>query len=187
LDVRRLNILISDALTNLKQANKIKPGSIPLHNIGRAYLLRGDYFESYIAISEASGMEKEETNEFLNYNEGLRGALDILNCDYKLATIRFNRTIENESNFFNRGIAYFLSKDYLKALENFEASVQADRETGYGFYGLALVAAVNRDRDAMLENLGKAVERSEYLKQRAFKDINFKNYRNEPEFINLFR
>jgi tetratricopeptide (TPR) repeat protein len=187
LDVRRKNILISDALANLKQANKIKPGSIPLHNIGRAYLLRGDYFESYIAISEASGMEKEETNDFLNYNEGLRGALDIINGDYRLATIRFNRTVENESNFFNRGIAYFLSEDYLKAMENFEAAVQADRETGYGFYGLALVAAMNRDRDAVMENLGKAVERSEYLKQRALNDINFKNYREGQDFINLFK
>ncbi|MCH6199410.1 tetratricopeptide repeat protein [Aquiflexum sp. LQ15W] len=187
LDVRRKNILISDALANLKQANKIKPGSIPLHNIGRAYLLRGDYFESYIAISEASGMEKEETNDFLNYNEGLRGALDIINGDYRLATIRFNRTVENESNFFNRGIAYFLSEDYLKAMENFEAAVQADRETGYGFYGLALVAAINRDRDAVMENLGKAVERSEYLKQRALNDINFQNYREGQDFINLFK
>lgn len=187
LDVRRKNILISDALTNLKQANKIKPGSIPLHNIGRAYLLRGDYFEAYIAISEASAMEKEETNDFLNYNEGLRGALDIINGDYKLATIRFNKTIENESNYFNKGLAYFLSEDYLKASENFESSVQADREAGFGFYGLALIAAVNRDRMALMENLGKAVERSEYLKQKALKDINFKNYRDEQEFINLFK
>ncbi|MCR9013467.1 tetratricopeptide repeat protein [Aquiflexum gelatinilyticum] len=187
LDVRKKNILISDALTNLKQANKIKPGSIPLHNIGRAYLLRGDYFEAYIAISEASAMEKEETNDFLNYNEGLRGALDIINGDYKLATIRFNKTIENESNYFNKGLAYFLSEDYLKASENFESSVQADREAGFGFYGLALVAAVNRDRMALMENLGKAVERSEYLKQKALTDINFKNYRDEQEFINLFK
>ncbi|MCS4436641.1 tetratricopeptide repeat protein [Aquiflexum gelatinilyticum] len=187
LDVRKKNILISDALTNLKHANKIKPGSIPLHNIGRAYLLRGDYFEAYIAISEASAMEKEETNDFLNYNEGLRGALDIINGDYKLATIRFNKTIENESNYFNKGLAYFLSEDYLKASENFESSVQADREAGFGFYGLALVAAVNRDRMALMENLGKAVERSEYLKQKALTDINFKNYRDEQEFINLFK
>jgi hypothetical protein len=38
-----------------------------------------------------------------------------------------------------------------------------------------------------MENLGKAVERSEFLKEKALKDINFKNYRNEQEFINLFR
>ncbi|MCH6233253.1 TPR end-of-group domain-containing protein [Cognataquiflexum rubidum] len=187
LDVRKRNILITDAISNLTQANKIKASSITLHNLGRAYLLREDYFEAYIAISEASALEKEETNEFLNYNEGLRGALDILNGDYKLATIRFNRTMENESNFFNKGLAYFLSEDYLAASENFEAAVQADRETGYGFYGIALVAAANGDKEALMENLGKAVERSEFLKEKALKDINFKNYRNEQEFINLFR
>jgi len=158
-----------------------------LHNVGRAYLLRGDYFEAYVAISEASALEKEETNDFLNYNEGLRGALDILNGDYKLATIRFNRTVENESNFFNRGLAYFLTEDYLSASKNFESAVQADRETGYGFYGLALVAAVNGDKEVFVENLGKAIERSEFLKDKALKDINFKNYRDDQEFINLFK
>ncbi len=187
LDVRNKNIFISNAISNLSQANKIKISSITFHNIGRAYLLRGDYFEAYIAISEASALENQETNDFLNYNEGLRGALDILNGDYKLATIRFSKTLENERNFFNKGIAYFLSKDFLLASENFEASVQADRDTGYGFYGLALVAAVNGDKPAMMENLGKAVERSEFLKEKALKDINFKNYREEQEFIDLFK
>ena len=187
LDVRRRNIFITDAISNLRQANKIKTGSIHLHNIGRAYLLRGDYFEAYVAISEASAIENEETNDFLSYNEALRGALDILNGDYKLATIRFNRTAENERNFFNKGIAYFLSEDYLLASENFEAAVQADRESGYGFYGLALIAAVNGDRDSMMENLEKAIDRSEFLKEKGLKDINFKNYRNEQEFINLFK
>ncbi|MCL6261031.1 tetratricopeptide repeat protein [Aquiflexum sp. TKW24L] len=187
LDVRERNIFISDAISNLSSANKIKTTSIALHNIGRAYLLRGDYFEAYIAISEASTLEKEETNDFLNYNEGLRGALDILNGDYRLATIRFNRTVENESNFFNKGIAYFLSTDYLLALENFEASVQSDRDSGYGFYGLALVAAVNGERDTMIENLGKAIDRSEFLKEKALKDINFQNFRSDQAFINLFK
>ena len=187
LDVRNKNIFISNAISNLRQANKIKTSSITFHNIGRAYLLRGDYFEAYIAISEASALENQETNDFLNYNEGLRGALDILNGDYKLATIRFSKTLENERNFFNKGIAYFLSKDFLSASENFEASVQADRDTGYGFYGLALVAAVNGDKPAMMENLGKAVQRSEFLKEKALKDINFKNYREEQEFLDLFK
>jgi tetratricopeptide (TPR) repeat protein len=187
LDVRKRNIYISDALSSLTKANKIKATSITLHNIGRAYLLRGDYFEAYIAVSEASALEKEETNDFLNYNEGLRGALDILNGDYRLATIRFNRTVENESNFFNKGIAYFLATDYLLALENFEASVQADRDSGYGFYGLALVAAVNGERNTVIENLDKAIGRSEFLKEKALKDINFQNFRSDPDFINLFR
>jgi hypothetical protein len=187
LDVRKRNILINDALNSLNQANKIKTTSIALHNIGRGYLLRGDYFEAYIAISEASALEKEETNDFLNYNEGLRGALDILNGDYKLATIRFNRTFENESNLFNKGIAYFLSGDYLLASENFEAAVQADRDSGYGFYGLALVAAVNGQKEVLLENLGKAIDRSEFLKEKALKEINFKNYRDDKEFVNLFK
>lgn len=187
LDLREKNVLITKSINMFRQANRVKTTSVSLHNIGRAYLLRGDYFDAYIAISEASAMEKNETDAFLIYNEGIRGALDIINGDYKLATIRLNRTVENEENLFNRGLAYYLAEDYRMALESFEESVQKGRETGYGFYGLALVAAYTQDVEALLENLSKAVERSEFLRERALRDINFKPYFDQKEFIEIFR
>ena len=187
LDLREKNVLITKSINMFRQANRIKTTSISLHNIGRAYLLRGDYFDAYIAISEASAMEKNETDAFLIYNEGIRGALDIINGDYKLATIRLNRTVENEENLFNRGLAYYLAEDYRLALESFEESVQKGRETGYGFYGLALVASNSENVESLVENLSKAIERSEFLKERALRDINFKPYFDRKEFIEIFR
>lgn len=187
LDTREKNVLITKSINMFRQANRIKTTSVSLHNIGRAYLLREDYFDAYISISEASALEKNETDAFLIYNEGIRGALDIINGDYKLATIRLNRATENEENLFNKGLAYFLAEDYRMALESFEESVQKGRETGYGFYGLALVASSSQDLEALKENLSKAVDRSEFLKEKALRDINFKPYFDKKEFIDIFR
>ena len=187
LDTKRRNDFITAAINSLRQANRLRPNSVSLHNIGRAYMLRGDYFEAYIAISESSAMEKDETDAFLMYNEGLRGALDILNGDYRLATIRLGRATENDENFFNKGIAYFLTQDYRMAMENFENAVQANRDSGLGFYGLALVAAANNDRPALIENLEKSVQRSEMLRQNAVSDVNFRDFREDPDFLKLLK
>lgn len=187
LDLTEKNILVTKAISMFRQANKFRITSISMHNLGRALILRGDYFEAYIAISEASTLERDETNEFLRLNEGLRGALDILNGDYRLATIRLNRAPENENNLFNKGLAYFLIDDLAPALEAFEQSVQTNRDYGYGFYGLALVAAVSGDKQALFENLEKAVERSEYLRERAIRDILFQPYNNDQEYLNIFK
>uniref|UniRef100_UPI0035947F07 tetratricopeptide repeat protein n=1 Tax=Aquiflexum sp. TaxID=1872584 RepID=UPI0035947F07 len=187
LDTRDKNVLVTKSINMFRQANRIKTTSVSLHNIGRAYLLRGDYFDAYISISEASALEKNETDAFLIYNEGVRGALDIINGDYKLATIRLNRASENEENLFNKGLAYFLAEDYRMALESFEECVQKGRETGYGFYGLALVASYSEDVEALKENLSKAIDRSEFLRERALRDINFKPYFDKKEFIDIFR
>lgn len=187
LNLREKNQLISKAISLFKEANKLNPNSYSFHNLGQAYLLRGDYFEAYVAISEASSLERDETNEFLRFNEGLRGAIDIINGDYKLATIRLNRAPESESNLFNKGLAYFLAEDYKNALEAFEESVQYNREYGYGFYGLAMVATITDDKQALFENLSKAVKRSEYLRERSMTDLIFKKYREEPEFIEVYR
>jgi len=187
LNVSEKNLLINKAIAMFRQANKFRITSVSMHNLGRALILRGDYFEAYVAISEASSLERDETNEFLRLNEGVRGALDILNGDYRLATIRLNRAPENEINLFNKGLAYFLIDDLAPALEAFEETVQANRDYGYGFYGLAMIAAVSGDKQALFENLKKAVERSEFLKERALKEILFQPYQEESEFLNIFK
>ncbi|MFD2201801.1 tetratricopeptide repeat protein [Shivajiella indica] len=187
LDLSSKNVLISKAISMFRQANKIRITSVSMHNLGRALILRGDYFDAYVAISEASALERNETNEFLRMNEGVRGALDIINGDYKLATIRLNRAPENEINLFNKGLAYFLTEDLLSASVAFEESVQVNREFGYGFYGLAMVAAESGDKERLFENLRKAVERSEFLKGRALHDILFSSYQNDPEYLSIFK
>lgn len=187
LDLNLRMKLVEKSEQMFRQSLEFNATSIALHNLGRALILKGEYFKAYVAISEASGMERDENSEFLNINEGLRGALDILNGDYKLATIRLMKAKENEVNLFNKGLAYFLADDFQNAQFSFEESLQANREYGYGFYGLAMIAAVSRDRAALYENLGKAIERSDFLRDWAMFDVLFASYREEKAFIDLLQ
>lgn len=179
--------LVAKSEQMFRQSLEINASSIALHNLGRALILKGEYFKAYVAISEASGMERDENSEFLRINEGLRGAIDILNGDYKLATIRLLKANKNEVNLFNIGLAYFLANDFQNALFSFEESVQANRDYGYGFYGLAMIAALARDKEALFENLGKAIETSHFLKERAMVDPIFAPFRYEKSFIDLYK
>ncbi len=187
LDTRERNIYITKAVDMFRQANQRNTTSVSMHNLGRAYLMRKDFFDAYVAISEASTLERNENDEFLRYNEGVRGALDVINGDYKLAIIRLSRAPETETNLFNKGLAYLLADDLKNALISFEESVQKNREFGYGFYGLALIAADTGDKQALYENLAKAVEKSEYLRSRALRDIAFKYYTSDPKFLAIFK
>jgi tetratricopeptide (TPR) repeat protein len=182
LDPNHRKVLITKSIQAFKESNKIKANPSAFHNLGQAHLLNKNYFEAYVAISQASILEKDENNSFLRFNEGLRGALDIINGDYKLATVRLNNAPLTDVNLFNKGLAYFLSENYPKALEAFEDAIQLNRDYGYAFYGLALVAAYSDDDQAFFENLSKAVERSEYLKTRALVETSFKKYWNRTEF-----
>ncbi|RZS96229.1 tetratricopeptide repeat protein [Cecembia calidifontis] len=169
-----------------RQSLEFNTTSIALHNLGRSLILKGEFADAYVVISEASGLEWEENSEVLKINEGLRGALDIINGDYRLATIRLSKSKRNEIDLFNMGLAFFLADDLRNAQVAFEDCVFANREYGYGFYGLAMIAALNRDRQVLYENLAKAIERSEYLKDRALIDIFFSPYREEKAFLDLF-
>ncbi|EKB48678.1 tetratricopeptide repeat protein [Cecembia lonarensis] len=187
LGLHQRNELVNKAVEMFRQSNKLRTTSIAMHNLGRALILRQDFFDAYVAISQASGLERSENDEFLRYNEGLRGALDIRNGDYKLATIRLNMAPEDEVNLFNKGLAYFLADNFYQASVAFEESVQANRDYGYGFYGLAMIAAVSRDRQVFYEYLRKAIEQSAFLRERAMQDILFEGFREEGEFLDLFK
>ncbi|MGY6557730.1 MAG: tetratricopeptide repeat protein [Nitritalea sp.] len=188
LDRRERNILITNAIAQFKTSANMQQNPIAYHNLGRAYLMLNDYFEAYVAVSQASSMERNLNNPFLKENEALRGAIDIINGDYRLATVRLNQAPRTEEHLFNLGLAYFLSGEYEKAQVAFEESVQQNRSYGYGFYGLALVnAKVGKDEDLALAYLQKAVAYSDALRQRALTDLSFEAYRQNERFIEVFR
>ena len=135
-------------------------------------------------MSNASVMTIKK--DFLKVNESLRGALDKIRGDYKLPTLRFEYDYSAPKDFFNKGLAYYMAKDYSKALQYFEESVLADRDYGYGFYGIALVAATNGQNSMALENLNKAISKNEVIYQRALVAPVLEDIRKTQEFFDLF-
>ena len=183
LDEQSKEILWEEAQRLLAQAIKIEENPYSLHNLGQILALQGMYWESYKKLSEASaGIQNQE---LIRANESLRGALDILRGDYKLATLRFQHDLEDPKDYFNKGLAYFLLGEYGMATMAFEESVIRGRNFGYGYYGLALVAAESGQKEIALIQLKKAVLSNKQLATRAFMDPVFQDLQQEKEFYLL--
>ena len=180
------NNKVNEAMNLFRMSNDIKVSAAATHNIGQAFLMWEDYGAAYIEISEANALSKNDTT-FNSFNEGRRGAIDIIRGDYKLATLRLNKAPETETNLFNKGLAFYLAQEYAQAAIAFEESAMKNMEFGYPFYGLALVAARNNDEERLYENLKKAVQRSPFLKRRAATDMEFKDFFSKAEFREAIR
>ncbi|RAI92054.1 hypothetical protein LV83_01280 [Algoriphagus yeomjeoni] len=185
LDQETKDLLWKEANDLLYQAAKIDTNPYVLHNQGQIMVLQGKTWEAYKKLSDASVLTRNE--DFLKYNESLRGALDILRGDYKLATLRFDYDYTEPKEFFNKGLAYYLSKDFSNASLSFEESVMAGRNYGYGFYGLALIAAQSGQAEVALLQLDRAIHASELLYQKALVDPIFEELRSSEEFFQIFR
>lgn len=169
----------------LYQASKIESSPYILHNQGQILVLQGKSWDAYKKLSDASVMTRNV--DFLKRNEGLRGALDILRGDYKLATLRFDYEYADSKDFFNKGLAYFLAGDFANASLSFEESVVAGRNYGYGFYGLAMLAAESGQEEVAIIQLDKAIHSSEVLYQKALIDPIFEELRASDEFFQIFK
>jgi tetratricopeptide (TPR) repeat protein len=180
------NDLLNKAIRSFEAANASGRNGYATHNLGQVYLMRGDFQTAYKYFSDASTMDVDG-DDFTQMNDGIRGAVDILNGDYKLATIRLNNAPENEINLFNKGLAYLLAEDYRNATNAFEESVMVNRDFGYGYYGLAIIAARAENAQVANEQLKKAVERSSELKRRAATDLEFRAIRDSSGFREAIR
>jgi len=184
LDGQSKEILWEEAERLLTQAYRIEPNPYSLHNMGQILALRGDYWEAYKKLSEAS--LGTQNLDFVRANESLRGALDILRGDYKLATLRFDYKFNDPKDYFNKGLAYFLLGDFAKANMAFEESVFLSRDFGYGFFGLAMIAAESGQKEIALIQLKKAIDANTQLATKAYLDPIFQELREEKDFfVNL--
>jgi len=185
LDPKKKELLWQEANRLLEQAARIENSPYVLHNQGQILILQGFLWEAYKKLSDASVLTKNE--DFIKSNENLRGALDIVRGDYKLATLRFQYQYSEPKDYFNKGLAFFMSGDYANASLSFEESVTAGRSYGYGYYGLALIAAVSGQEEVVLIHLKRAIDNSEVLYQRALIDPEFEEIRGTQEFFEIFR
>jgi outer membrane protein OmpA-like peptidoglycan-associated protein len=184
LDPSRKALLWDEANRLLERALRIENNPYVLHNQGQILILQGFAWDAYKKLSDASVLTKNE--DFIKSNESLRGALDIIRGDYKLATLRFQYQYSDPKDFFNKGLAYLMSRDYANASLSFEESVTAGRSYGYGYYGLALIAAISGQEEVVLIHLKRAIDNSEVLYQRALIDPEFEEIRETAEFFEIF-
>ncbi len=181
LDQQSKEILWEEALRLLTQAYRIELNPYTLHNQGQILALTGNYWDAYLKLSEAATLTQNP--DFLKQNEALRGALDILRGDYKLATLRFDFKFSDPKDYFNKGLAFYMVQDYVNATIAFEESVVQGRKFGYGFYGLAMIAATSGQKEVAMIHLRKAIESNRQLSEMAFRDPIFEEIRASEEFL----
>ncbi len=168
-------ILWEEAARLLEEANRLQVTALGLYNQGQLKVLQGESWEAYKILSEASVLAKGDVS-LTHALESLRGALDVQRGDYKLALLRFGYPMESTADWFNKGLAFYLIGDYSGANAAFEASVLAQREFGYGYYGLALVAMELGQVESASFYLEKAIGAKIGLKQKIAADPTFSQF-----------
>lgn len=182
LDIGSKEILWEEAERLLNQAYRIEPNAYSLHNLGQILALKGEYWEAYKKLSEASALSKNP--DFIHSNEMLRGALDVQRGDYKLATLRFDFPTKDPKDLFNKGLAYYMLNDYIKATQFFEESVIQGREFGFGYYGLAMIAVQSGQAEIAVIQLKKAISYNSSLLEKLVNDPIFDELMKDPSFFN---
>ncbi len=183
LDQGSKEVLWDEAERLLKIGFSLESNPYSLYNLGQVLALRGDYWEAYQKLSQASTLTRDA--DFIQKNEALRGALDILRGDYKLATLRFEKPSKDPLVLFNKGLAFFMLKDFKEASAAFEESVILGRELGYGYYGLAMIAVTTGQAEVAMIHLQKAAENNKQLKARSLYDPVFAELRDKKEFFEV--
>ncbi|WP_209330196.1 hypothetical protein [Lunatimonas salinarum] len=176
---------LSAARDAFERANGIFENPYASFNIAMIEALQGNFLEAYQGFYISMSLTQSE--ELRKLHQAKLGAVSILNGDYRLAATHLNQGDRNQVNMFNRGLAYLMMEDYYNALTAFEDSAVLEIENGYPFYGLALIGARNGEEDRFFENIAKAVEKNEYLRQRAMADMEFLFFRQHDRFKDIFR
>ena len=141
------------------------------YNCGVVALVKGDNAKAEECFGNAGGV-----GESLNH---VNGVLAIRRADYKKAVELFGAAKVN-----NAALAKILTKDYAGARSVLEGVAKPNARTNYL---LAVVAARQNDRAAVVANLKKAIEADGAWKEKAAKDVEFLAFAEDEEFAALVK
>lgn len=167
------------------QANSIYENPFSSYNLALVTLMNGDGIGAYQEFFLSMSLSQHESVR--KSHQAKLGAASILNGDYRLAAIHLNQAERNEINLFNKGLAYLLARDYYLAMVNFEDSALFNLANGFPFYGLSIIAARSGEEGKLVENIEKAINRTEYLKNRVAYDLEFVDYHQLDSFMEVIR
>lgn len=162
----------------LDKAYKLKKNDYAvLNNVGVAYLKQGKYRDakSVLESSIASTSSPEA-----NFNLGV--VLEKM-ARYNQAVEKFNAASELNGAQYNAGLCKLLMGDINGAKNSLnEAIRKTGNDMAEPYYALAIAGARSKDASLMGANLKKACTISGAYKDKARKDLEFRNYYTSAEF-----
>ncbi len=157
--------------------------AITLNNLAATQLLLGDRktaMSTYERAANASGANSEVLK---GLNAG-RGSIEVRNGNYNRAiTLLKGANDNNDEALYNLGLAYLLSKDYSNAQQALEAAIYVNKKNALAHYANAIVGARKGNETLIVNNLKEAVKLDGNLRDKAIKDLEFKKYWENAQFI----
>jgi tetratricopeptide (TPR) repeat protein len=151
---------LDEAEAEFQKANSIQDNPISTNNLGVVARLKGDRKKAMELYRKATAAGPE-----VKYNMGI---IDIQNGDYGSASSNMG-----SASTFNAALAKTLGGDAAGAQRILEAS--SDKDTAAGHYLMAIIGARQSNCDMVRNHLGMAVQKDASLREKALKDLEFRN------------
>lgn len=147
------------------------------NNIGVAYIKNGKYREAKASLEGSlAAMSTPEAN----FNLGV--VLEKM-ARYNMAVEKFNAASSLNGAHYNAGLSKLMMGDINGAKSSLnEAVTKSGDRDAMPYYLLAIVGARSKDPSVLTVNLRKAISIDPKLKDKALKDLEFRNYYNNTEF-----
>jgi len=155
---------MTEAEGQFQKANGIKDNPVSTNNLGVIARLKGDRKKAADLYGKAMAAGPE-----VKYNLGI---INIQNGDYGTA----NSNMAG-NNTFNAALAKTLGGDAAGAKTTLENS--GDKDSATGHYLMAIIAARTNNGDLVRSELGKAVAQDGSLREKAMKDLEFRNFKGQ--------
>ncbi len=152
----------AEAEAEFQKANGIMDNPISTNNLGVIARQKGDRAKAASLFAKATAAGPD-----VKYNQGI---IAIQNGDYASA----NSSMAGQ-NTFNAALAKMLGGDAAGAGTILAAS--PDKDSAKGHYLAAIIAARTNNADGMRSNLAAAVAKDASLKDKAMKDLEFRNFK----------
>lgn len=152
----------AEAEAEFQKANGIMDNPISTNNLGVIARQKGDRAKAAELFAKATAAGPD-----VKYNQGI---IAIQNGDYASA----NSSMAGQ-NTFNAALAKMLGGDAAGAGTILAAS--PDKDSAKGHYLAAIIAARTNNGDGVRSNLAAAVAKDASLKDKAMKDLEFRNFK----------
>ena len=174
------------AQTQLEIANNKKESAEAYANLGSVYLLQGNAYKAYDALTKAGAMGP--SNDVTKGMNGVKGATEIIMAKYADAVSSESSAEENVVNLANKGLAQLLNKDYQNAVATFDEAIALDKGAhAYPYYGAAIASARLDKLADIVKYLKEAFKINPDLKEYAMSDLEFRKHNTNPDVIEAMK
>jgi len=163
---------VEAALTQLEIAAKKYNAVEVKSNMATVYALQGDVTQAYDATIAAMSSNPGSHARGI---KGVKGSLEIKLAQYTDAIGSLSSADETSKVAFNKGLALLLNKDYDNAATGFGSAIELDKEFALAYYAQAVTSARLGNQADVLNALKMAIEKDPALKEKALKDLEFRN------------